>query len=253
MNSKNNILPHLRDHLCGATDNVHHLTSRFLAEIDFALDLGKLHPRRRKRWHSLITQAQAMVERAVIADKPELLPGAFRTAEEVLAPIGAIAKQYTLHCIGHSHIDMNWMWSWPETVALTRDTFKTVLKLMDEFSDFCFTQSQASVYAIVCEYSPELLDQIKKHVKEGRWEIAATQWVEGDKNLASGESLARHLLYTRCFLGEHFGLDPEDILIGWEPDTFGHAVTIPSILSRGGVTRYYLCRGGDDEKPPVFW
>jgi alpha-mannosidase len=75
---------------------------------------------------------------------------------------------------------MNWMWSWPKTVAVTNDTFITVLKLMDEFPDFCFTQSQASVYEIVKKYNPELFAGIKNRVAEGRWEIAAVQWVEAE-------------------------------------------------------------------------
>ena len=72
-----------------------------------------------------------------------------------MAPIATVAKTYTIYCVGHAHIDMNWMWSWPETVAVTNDTFATVLKLMDEFPQFRFSQSQASVYAIIEEYNPE--------------------------------------------------------------------------------------------------
>ena len=144
------------------------------------------------------------------------------------------------------------MWPWPETVAVTNDTFTTVLKLMDEFPDFRFTQSQASVYALTKKYNPELFEQIRKRVAERRWEVAAVHWVEGDKNLASGEALAHHLLYTRQFVKEHFGLEPEDSAIDWEPDTFGHAETMPAIVARAGVRHYYMCRGGSFEKPPVF-
>jgi len=81
----------------------------------------------------------------------------------------------------------------------------------------------------------------------------ASQWVEADKNLVAGESIARHLLYTRRFMKDELGLEPEEVPIDWSPDTFGHARTIPTLVSRGGVTRYYACRGGRDDKPPVFW
>jgi alpha-mannosidase len=67
------------------------------------------------------------------------------------------AKARTLYLAGHAHIDMNWMWSWPETVAVTLDTFRTMLDLLEEFPEFHFSQSQASVYAIVETYAPELL------------------------------------------------------------------------------------------------
>ncbi|HPS53781.1 MAG TPA: glycoside hydrolase family 38 C-terminal domain-containing protein, partial [Phycisphaerae bacterium] len=148
---------------------------------------------------------------------------------------------------------MNWMWTWPETVAATNDMFITVLKLMEEFPEFCFSQSQASVYEITREYNPALFSKIKSRIAEGRWEVTASEWVEGDKNLPSGESLVRHLLYTRRYMAENFGLKPEDVSISWNPDTFGHACTIPMIYTRGGVSRYYMCRGGETPKPPIFW
>ena len=236
-------------HLVGERNR---LAERFLAEIEFAEGLGRLHPTRARRWRKPLAQAWRRVADVIAAGRLDWLAKAVADAETLLAPVGKLAKTYTLHCVGHAHIDMNWMWSWPETVAVTHDTFLTVLKLMDEFPDFCFTQSQASVYAIVKDYLPELLEPIRRRVAEGRWEVAAVQWVEGDKNLASGEALARHMLYTRRFMAETFGLAPEDVPLDWEPDTFGHAATIPTILSRGGVRRYYLCRGGKFEKPPIF-
>jgi alpha-mannosidase len=224
---------------------------RFLAELEFAAELADLLGR--KNWPKLIDQARTLVSEVVAAGRLERLPAAVAKAEALLAPVGKEAQRYTIHCVGHGHIDMNWMWSWPETVSITNDTFATVLRLMDEFDDFCFTQSQASVYQIIREHNPDMLDQIRRRVAEGRWEVAAAQWVEGDKNIASGESLARHLLYTRRFTQELFGLSPEDLPVEWEPDTFGHARTIPTIVSRGGVKCYYMCRGGNFAKPPVFW
>jgi alpha-mannosidase len=181
--------------------------------------------------------------------------------EAALAPVAAEAKAHTIHCVGHGHIDMNWMWSWPETVATTHDTFASVLSFMERYPDFTYSQSQASVYALIERYHPAMFAQIQRRVREGRWEVAAVHWVEGDKNLASGESLARHLLYTRRYFQEKFGLAPEDCPVDWEPDTFGHANTIPGILRQGGVKYYYSCRpgGGHEhprvgaERPPVFW
>ncbi|MGD2295420.1 MAG: glycoside hydrolase family 38 C-terminal domain-containing protein [Candidatus Aminicenantes bacterium] len=229
------------------------LRERIQSEIKFAREFIKFYPDQERIWQKLAAEAEAVV--AKVWDNSSLaeFQQAVREAEDILSPIGQAAKTHTIHCVGHAHIDMNWMWSWPETVSVTHDTFTTVLKLMEEFPDFCFTQSQASVYALIKQYDPGLFARIKKRVDEGRWEVAAVQWVEGDKNLASGESLARHLLYTRQFTFENFDLSPDDSCLDWEPDTFGHALTIPAIVSRGGVKYYYMCRGGDFEKPPIFW
>jgi len=50
---------------------------------------------------------------------------------------------------------MNWMWPWQETVSVAHDTFSTVDRLMDEFPEFRFSQSQASTYAAMEEYAPK--------------------------------------------------------------------------------------------------
>ena len=231
-----------------------HAKERFAAELAFAEGLAELHPHRAGRWKGLIGKARDLVAQAEATGKAQQVVKAVADAErDILAPIAKLAKTYTIHCVGHAHIDMNWQWSWPETVACVNDTFTTVLKLMERFPRFCFTQSQAAVYDIVRRYNPPMLEKIRRRIAEGRWEVAAVQWVEGDKNMASGESLARHLLYTRRFLREHLGLSPEDVPLDWEPDTSGHAATIPSIISRGGARWYYPCRGGRFDKPPVFW
>ncbi|MEI6168001.1 MAG: glycoside hydrolase family 38 C-terminal domain-containing protein [bacterium] len=226
---------------------------RFLAEMEFAEKLALLVGRESRGWDKLFAKAWGIVNTAVATGVPSGLAGAVESAEKILAPVAEVAKTFTIHCVGHAHIDMNWRWAWSETVAITNDTVITVLKLMEEFPEFRFSQSQVSIYAILRDFNPELFEQVKQRVKEGRWEVTASQWVEGDKNLSSGESLARHLLYSRQFFKKYFDLDPEDVAIDWEPDMFGHSHAVPAILRRGAVSRYYLYRQGGTERPPVFW
>ena len=169
--------------------------------------------------------------------------------ESVLRPMAAAAKKFTVHCAGHAHIDMNWQWSWPETVGVTLDTFRTMLTLLEEFPEFHFSQSQASVYAIVEKYEPAMLGRIARFVKAGRWEVTASHWVENDPNLAGAEALAQHLLQTRAYMKELFGLAPEDVAIDFAPDSFGFAATTPSYLAQGGVKHVYLHRPGNLKQP----
>jgi len=166
-------------------------------------------------------------------------------AEDKIRPVSAAAKGYTMHCVAHAHIDMNWMWGFPETAAITMDSFRTMLDLMNEYKDFTFSQSQASTYRIVEQYDPEMLDEIKKRVKEGRWEIAASTWVEADKNMPNGESFARHVLYTKRYMRKIFGIDMDDLSLDYEPDTFGHNWNVPEICNKGGVKYYYHHRAYD--------
>ncbi|MCK5811685.1 MAG: alpha-mannosidase [Clostridiales bacterium] len=166
-------------------------------------------------------------------------------AEEMLNNLSSKAKSYTMICASHAHIDMNWMWDYSETVAITLDTFRTMLDLMKEYPAFTFSQSQASVYRIVEKYDNEMLQEIKQRVSEGRFEITASTWVEADKNMPNGESLARHILYTKKYLSKLFGIEKDSLSLDFEPDTFGHNQNIPEILTKGGVKYYYHCRGND--------
>ncbi|MDD2706776.1 MAG: glycoside hydrolase family 38 C-terminal domain-containing protein [Verrucomicrobiae bacterium] len=235
--------------LDGADMPVRKALRYFRMEILFAARLAGAHPRREESWMKLVWKAADLVRAAV--EKQDSAGKAIAAAEKMLAPIGRAAKTYTVHCVGHAHIDMNWMWNWPETVATVNDTFSTMDRLLNEYPEFHFSQSQASVYRIMKEHLPELYERVKKHVRTGRWEITASQWVEGDRNLASGEALCRHMLQTRRFIRDEFGLPFDAVKIDWEPDTFGHAQTVPMALRAGGVRRYYFHRGADG--PQLFW
>lgn len=163
--------------------------------------------------------------------------------EAALAPLSARIKELTVLAVAHAHIDMNWMWSYNETVSVTLATFRTILDLMEEFPDFTFAQSQASVYRIVEQYDPDMLNEIRRRVAEGRWELSVSSWVETDKNMPSGETLCRHILYAKQYMAELFGVSADSLQLDFEPDTFGHNAMVPQILNAGGVKYYYHCRG----------
>ena len=169
-------------------------------------------------------------------------------AERILSPMAKEAKSYTLLFMAHAHIDMNWMWGMQETAVVATDTMRTMLDLMNEFPDFTFSQSQASVYRIVAETSPDMLEEIKSRVKEGRWEITASHWTEADKNLPDGESLTRQILCAKKYLGELFGLPQDYFCIDFEPDTFGYSANVPEILSDAGVKYLFHFRAKQEGK-----
>jgi len=170
---------------------------------------------------------------------------AAKEVERSLQELSARAKQFSMVLVSHAHIDMNWMWGYHETTAITLETFRTMLDLMQEYPRFTFSQSQASVYRIVERHAPAMLEEIRQRVQEGRWEVTASTWVETDKNMPCGESLARHLLYSKRYLKRLFGLEFDDLQLDYEPDTFGHSRNVPQILTKGGVQYYYHCRGYD--------
>ena len=227
------------------------LIHRFRQEVDFAHKFADLFPDKKDEWQKIVLKAAELVRDKLSAPRAIDLKAVVNDAEKIMGPIGKAAKKYTIHCCGHAHIDMNWMWPWQETVSVSIDTFRTVDRLMDEFPEFKFSQSQASTYIAMEEFAPEIFKAIKKRIKEGRWDPTASMWVEGDKNMASGEILCRHMLYTRRYFKEKFGLPYDAIKIDWECDTFGHCRTLPGILNRGGVTRYYFHRTGPEKW--LYW
>ena len=227
---------------------------RIKSQIEFAEFLAK-RPDAPAEWALAVENAKTIAtEGAGTGAAPA---DVCKGVESALALLAGEAKSYRVRLVGHAHIDMNWMWSWPETVSVTCDTFSTVLDLLDEFPQFHFTQSQASVYAAVAEYRPDLLKRIEAKVREGRWEVAASHWVEGDKNLSGGESLARHVLYTRRFFDKLLpnAIPGGKVEIDWCPDTFGHAATVPTYLKRADIKYLYLHRPGTWQQPvpEAFW
>lgn len=162
-------------------------------------------------------------------------------AEKLLESLEEEAGSYHLILVSHAHIDMNWMWGYDETVAIVLATFRSVLNVMDQYPDFCFSQSQGAVYRIVEEYDPEMMEEIKERIRQGRWEVTAAAWVETDKNMPSGESLLRHIQYTKEYMEKIWGV--KDLEIDFSPDTFGHSANVPEINRFGDVKYYYHCRG----------
>jgi len=167
---------------------------------------------------------------------------------EKLSSISKKAKEFRVHLVAHAHMDMNWLWPWEETLNVIKNTFSTMVNLMDKYSDFHFSQSQAVTYKVVEDHFPKLFEDIKRYVKNGNWDVTASMWVEADLNMAGTEALLRQFLYARRYINEKFGVKPK---VCWEPDTFGHIWTLPQILRKFGIKYYYFMRCSKNY--PLFW
>ena len=165
-----------------------------------------------------------------------------------LAILSQKAREFKVHLVAHAHIDMNWLWPWEDTLSTIKETFSTMVKLMDKYPDFCFSQSQAVTYRAVEQEYPELFEAIRRHVKRGNWDITASMWTEADLNMVGTEALVRQFLEGKRYVKEKFGFEPK---VCWEPDTFGHVWTLPQVASKAGVEYYYFMRCGKGH--PIFW
>lgn len=222
---------------------------RILAETEFAIRLSRQLD---GKYDALIDDVLNDLLSAMELDGV-LTKDTAMAAEQKLMPLSENAKEYSLILAAHAHIDMNWMWAWHETVAATIATFQTMLTLMREYPDFHFSQSQAAVYKIIDDYAPELKPEIQKYIREGRWEVTASAWVETDKNMPSTGSLLEHIHQTKKYLQTEWDIDPEKLNIDFSPDTFGHSAFLPELDALGGVDYYYHCRGLDGDNALYRW
>ncbi|NLO82394.1 MAG: alpha-mannosidase [Clostridiales bacterium] len=161
--------------------------------------------------------------------------------------------EYKIHLIGNAHIDPVWLWRWQEGYAEIKATFRSALDRLREFPDFIFTSACASYYKWIEENEPDMFEEIKERVREGRWAIVGGMWLQPDCNIPSGESFVRHVLYSQRYFMEKFGKMAK---VGYNVDSFGHNGTLPQILKKSGMDYYVFMRPGDHEKElpgNVFW
>lgn len=172
--------------------------------------------------------------------------------EEELKIFENKASQYHVHVIGHSHIDMNWLWTWEDTNNVIYRDFKSVVALMNDYPELTFTHSQPATYENIRQQDPELFSKVVDYIKQGRWEPATLTWVEGDTNMASGEAMARHLLESVRYSRDVLKAAPTSFLA---PDTFGHAGNLPQMAASAGAERYYHHRAnpGQADLWPAYW
>ncbi len=144
-------------------------------------------------------------------------------------------SDYEVTCIGHTHIDVAWLWTLDQTEEKAQRSFATVLKLMEKYDEYKFMSSQPQLYEYVKKYEPELYEKIKQRVKEGRFEPEGAMWVEADCNLSSGESLIRQIMFGKKFFKDEFDVDSKTL---WLPDVFGYSAALPQILKKCGVDKF---------------
>ncbi|TBL75318.1 alpha-mannosidase [Paenibacillus thalictri] len=141
----------------------------------------------------------------------------------------------TVTCVGHTHIDVAWLWQLKHTREKAARSFSTVLRLMERFPEYLFLQTQPQLYEYLKSDYPDLYKQISERVKDGRWEAGGAMWLEADCNLASGESLVRQLVYGIRFFQKEFGVVNTFL---WLPDVFGYSWALPQILRKCGINSF---------------
>ena len=172
----------------------------------------------------------------------ESISPAHKTLKEGIALAGT-PLSVDITAVGHAHLDVAWLWTLDQTRRKTERTFHNVIRLMEEFSDFHFTQSQPYLYEVIREDHPKLFSEIQKRVIEKKWEPIGGMWVEADCNISGAESLARQFLLGRNYFRKHFGEDAESPVL-WLPDVFGYAWNLPQLIKEAGLEYFFTIKIG---------
>ena len=148
-----------------------------------------------------------------------------------------MANNYYL--IGNAHLDPVWQWKVSEGLSLIRSTYRSALDRMKENKDYKFTSACAGYYFWIKHIEPDMFEEIKQRVKEGRWGAVGGMWVQPDCNIPSGESFCRHFLYSQRFFLENFGKTTK---VGYNVDSFGHSAALPQLFKKSGIDYYVYMR-----------
>ena len=157
-----------------------------------------------------------------------------------------------IHIIGYSHIDAAWLWPWREGSDIVLTTFRSALDRMNETPGFRYSHSSSAHYRWV----------EKRRSADVRRDSAANSRrpLGGGRRMAGGAGLQHSLHGKLCsplalrqaLLPVHLGVD---VKIGFNPDSFGHAAGLPTILKSAGYEYYVFMRPPEHEMnlPLLFW
>jgi alpha-mannosidase len=188
------------------------------------------------RLDSALARAVAVLDtRALAAGDWPKVQASLKRSLDLAAPVGDYLREFRIYLVGNAHIDIAWLWRMAETMALSKNTYETVIANMAEYPELTYAQSQAVTYDWIERRHPDLFRAIREKVRSGRWEIVGGMWVEPDCNLISGESWARQLLYGKKYFREKFGVD---VRIGWNPDSFGYNWNMPQLYKLSGIDSF---------------
>lgn len=203
-------------------------------EVD--INNSKLSDDQRSRLCEALYTAANAVNLEAAANKD--IAGFMDSLEEckkLLLPLAEYAKLFTVHLVGHSHIDLAWKWRWGETIECMKGTLETQLDLMDREKDFVFVESSAPVWKALDEKYPELWEKCRKAAERGQLEPIGGMWCEPDGQCLGPESWVRQIIQGQKAAGEYCGRESR---CGFNIDAFGFNAALPKIYKDAGIESF---------------
>ncbi|GEK90243.1 mannosylglycerate hydrolase [Alkalibacterium putridalgicola] len=152
----------------------------------------------------------------------------------------------------HTHWDREWYFTKDETKVLLRNHMQEVMEFLEGHPDTIYIlDGQSVMIDDYLELEPEAEPRLKQLVEKGNLRVGPW-YTQTDLLLVHGESVFRNLYYG-IKRAEEFG---EPMLVGYAPDTFGHASQMPQIYKQFGIESTFFWRGFSElkaEKSDFLW
>lgn len=142
---------------------------------------------------------------------------------------------YTIHAVGHTHIDVAWLWDLRQTREKVARSFSTVMDMMTRYPDYKFMASQPVLYEMLEEDYPSIFNNIVKTHEAGKWETEGAMYLEADCNLIGGESMIRQIEMGQAYYKSKFNSTSKTL---WLPDVFGYSAVLPQILKQFNIEMF---------------
>lgn len=138
-----------------------------------------------------------------------------------------VASPYTVHAIGHTHIDVAWLWDLRQTREKVARSYQTALDLQSRYPKYKFMASQPYLYEMLESTRPDIFKKVCKAHNDGWWTSEGAMYLEADCNLIGGESLIRQIEWGQEYLDQTFNHSSRVL---WLPDVFGYSAALPQVL-----------------------
>ena len=150
----------------------------------------------------------------------------------------------TVHVVPHSHWDREWYFTTSRSKIYLMHDLKRVLELLEkkEGYDSFILDGQASLLDDYLKWRPQDKERIRQLVTQGKL-IIGPWYTQTDQLVISGESIIRNMQYGMRVCRE-FG---EPMAVGYVPDSFGQAASMPQIYQSFGIQDTMFWRGVSDD------
>ena len=149
-----------------------------------------------------------------------------------------------VHVILNSHLDPVWLWKREQGIDEVLSTASSACDMLEDYPEIHITRGESWFYETIEEIDPALFERIRKFVAAGRWHIVGGWYVQPDCNLASPETYRRHGEIGTAYFREKFGVA---VKTGYNVDSFGHGVMLPSFYRHCGIENYVMMRPNKTE------